>query len=226
MNKKYIFTFAVLMVLFMGVVSTYNASAIAIGPFAGPPPHIIQNLNSTNATAQSNSTNATAQSRIVPVVSAQFTTSSTNSSNQVLISSGVSAGGANGTCVTQNNCFDPHVVNVTTGQKVTWNNTDTTIHTVTSGKPSDSNMGKLFDKSISPGKSVSITFKKTGTVNYFCKIHPWMTGQVIVEDTHSHSSAQNTSNSTSAQNVTNSNETNSNSSNVHVTTSSSNQTHS
>jgi predicted secreted protein with PEFG-CTERM motif len=90
-------------------------------------------------------------------------------------------------CVTTNDCFSPNPVNAAPGETVTWSNTDTgTSHTVTSGKPDNSTgniVAAVFDSSLlGPGKTFSHTFTAAdvGTINYFCEVHPWMAGQVIV----------------------------------------------
>ncbi|HXV38531.1 MAG TPA: plastocyanin/azurin family copper-binding protein [Nitrosopumilaceae archaeon] len=74
---------------------------------------------------------------------------------------------------------------------VTWLNEDIEKHTVTSGESSGrfgftkGEMGKpdgLFDSGLfEPSKTWSHTFTNAGTFQYFCTIHPWMYGAVIVE---------------------------------------------
>lgn len=84
-------------------------------------------------------------------------------------------------CVSAKNCYSPDVVTVTPDSTVTWTNLDSVSHTVTSGNPSDNATGTIFDSSlIKPSTTFSFTFKNAGTYNYFCEVHPWMTGQVIV----------------------------------------------
>jgi plastocyanin len=82
------------------------------------------------------------------------------------------------------NGFEPKTINVKTGQIVTWNNMDNSLHTVISGKGlNDPNNGKAFDSgltSLIPGKSWSHQFIKAGTFPYFCELHPAMTGLVVV----------------------------------------------
>ncbi len=114
----------------------------------------------------------------------------TNGSNNqtVTIAAGTGSAGANGTCVGANNCFDPHNTSVQPGASVTWRNDDNVLHTVTSGKSTDADAGKLFDKNIPAGQSVSIQFNNTGTIDYFCKVHPWMSGQVTVGSGNGNSS--------------------------------------
>jgi predicted secreted protein with PEFG-CTERM motif len=103
----------------------------------------------------------------------------------VTITKGSSAS-ATAACVTANNCFSPNPVNVAPGETVTWTNTDSASHTVTSGKADNSTgniVAAVFDSSLlAPGKTFSHTFTAAdiGTINYFCQVHPWMVGQVIV----------------------------------------------
>lgn len=73
--------------------------------------------------------------------------------------------------------FNPTTLNIKTGTKVTWTNSDNTPHTVTS------EFVKLFDsKTLSPGQSFSFTFDKSGFINYSCNIHPTMKGIIIIKD--------------------------------------------
>ena len=124
----------------------------------------------------------------------------------VTITKGAGAS-ANATCVTTNNCFTPNPVQVAPGETVTWTNTDSASHTVTSGKPDNSTgniVAAVFDSSLlSPGKTFSHTFAAAdvGTINYFCQVHPWMAGQVIV------GAAAAMSNMTSTTNMTSGNKT-------------------
>ena len=83
-------------------------------------------------------------------------------------------------CDETNECFLPYSLDVRVGDTVTWNNIDTAAHTVTSGSISDGADG-LFDSSLfMSGSTFEVTFDETGTFDYFCMVHPWMTGQVIV----------------------------------------------
>ena len=85
-------------------------------------------------------------------------------------------------CETTLECYLPYEVTVAIGTTVTWVNDDTTVHTVTSGTPSGGTDG-LFDSSIfTSGKSFEFTFDDAGTFDYFCNVHPWMEGTIIVND--------------------------------------------
>ena len=82
-------------------------------------------------------------------------------------------------CETSSSCYLPNTVTVKTGTKVTWKNADSAAHTVTSGK--DATPDGTFDSSIvMAGKSFSYTFKTAGNYNYYCAVHPWMTGIITV----------------------------------------------
>jgi len=79
------------------------------------------------------------------------------------------------------NCFIPSTVTVEIGAIVTWANTDTAAHTATAGSAADGPSG-VFDSSlIMSGSSYSYTADTTGTFDYFCMVHPWMEGTLIVE---------------------------------------------
>ncbi len=100
--------------------------------------------------------------------------------SEVDIATGAGAS-ASAACVTTNNCFSPNPITVAPGTEVEWKNTDTVSHTVTSGKVSDDNAGSMFDSGlVKKGNEFKFTFATAGTYDYFCTVHPWMVGQVIV----------------------------------------------
>ena len=83
---------------------------------------------------------------------------------------------------TAEGCFIPSPVTIDIGATVTWENNDTAAHTSTAGSAVDGPSG-VFDSSlIMAGSSFSHTFDSAGTYDYFCMVHPWMSGTVIVED--------------------------------------------
>jgi hypothetical protein len=63
---------------------------------------------------------------------------------------------------------------------VTWKNPDNSVHTVTSGTSYNGPDGAFDSEIIYPGKSFSVEFPYDGTYPYFCMIHPWMEGSVVV----------------------------------------------
>ncbi len=90
-------------------------------------------------------------------------------------SKGSSGPGANEVWI-QGMAFDPATITVTTGTTVLWTNKDAIGHTVTS----DSG---LFDSgtAVNTNGTFSYMFATAGTFTYHCKIHPMMTGTVIVK---------------------------------------------
>jgi plastocyanin len=78
--------------------------------------------------------------------------------------------------------YDPSPANVAVGTTVTWTNDDATLHTVYSGLPSDPQQGQLFQSDfMTKGKTFSHTFDTAGTFDYYCTLHPFMIGQVVVK---------------------------------------------
>lgn len=75
----------------------------------------------------------------------------------------------------KNFAFNPSTITVKTGTKVTWVNSDSTGHTVTSNSSSILNSGIL-----SPGQSYSFTFTNPGSISYHCTIHSMMKGTIVV----------------------------------------------
>jgi nitrite reductase (NO-forming) len=76
--------------------------------------------------------------------------------------------------------YDPTPAKVKTSTTITWTNDDTLPHTVTSGNADTGPSGE-FDSGIVMGAgSFTHTFDKAGTFDYYCALHPYMRGQVIV----------------------------------------------
>ena len=83
-------------------------------------------------------------------------------------------------CEEIDKCYIPSTITIDSGNQITWVNEDSAFHSVTSGfydAPSD-----LFDSGhLNPFESFTVDFNESGTYDYFCTLHPWMEGQVIVE---------------------------------------------
>ncbi len=93
-------------------------------------------------------------------------------------------------CEETNECYIPYEVNVAVGETVTWSNDDTAAHTVTSGTASDGPDG-IFDSSLFMASTTfSHTFEEEGTFDYFCMVHPWMVGSVIVGEASAEKSSE------------------------------------
>jgi len=79
------------------------------------------------------------------------------------------------------NCFVPSTVTIEVGETITWDNTDTAAHTASSGTPTDGPSGVFDTGLMMAGGSYSYTADTAGTFDYFCMVHPWMEGTLIVE---------------------------------------------
>jgi plastocyanin len=79
--------------------------------------------------------------------------------------------------VIQQFSFSPQRLSVKAGTTVTWINQDDTPHIVASST-------KLFkSKALDTTDKFSFTFTTPGTYEYFCSLHPHMSGTVVVETT-------------------------------------------
>ena len=95
---------------------------------------------------------------------------------EVSIPAGTSVPG----CEETNKCFIPSSVSIMKGDTVVWSNDDTAAHTVTSGSPANGPSGTFDSSLLIGGKSFEHTFDSSGSIDYFCMVHPWMTGRVQV----------------------------------------------
>jgi plastocyanin len=77
--------------------------------------------------------------------------------------------------------FDPQEATVAVGTTVVWTNDDSAVHTVTSGTPSDGSSGMFDSGMLQSGKTFEYKFDSARTTDYFCQVHPWMTGTVTVQ---------------------------------------------
>ena len=78
-------------------------------------------------------------------------------------------------------CFIPATVTIGVGGQVTFANNDNAAHTSTAGTPADGPSG-VWDSSLGMGgQSYTTPELDEGEYPYFCMVHPWMTGMVIVE---------------------------------------------
>ena len=94
-------------------------------------------------------------------------------------------------CETNNECYIPYSVNIDVGDTIIWTNEDLAFHTVTSGYPEDGSDG-IFDSGMfKKDEQFSHKFEKSGNFGYFCLLHPWMVGTVLVQETTSKSESEN-----------------------------------
>jgi plastocyanin len=72
--------------------------------------------------------------------------------------------------------FSPQTLTVKAGTTVTWTNTDDIPHGI-----AWTNNAFPRSKAMDTNDSASVTLSTPGTYQYFCYIHPHMTGTIVVE---------------------------------------------
>lgn len=71
--------------------------------------------------------------------------------------------------------FSPQQLTIAAGTKVVWVNNDDVPHTVVGTHQ------EFRSKALDTGDRFSFTFTKAGTFDYFCSVHPMMTGKIVVQ---------------------------------------------
>jgi plastocyanin len=79
------------------------------------------------------------------------------------------------TVIIRNSTFTPSQLKVKPGKRVVWRNLDGMDHTVTS------NNGLFDSGNLRDQASFSYVFTDAGIYQYHCRIHPQMTGSVVVQ---------------------------------------------
>lgn len=80
------------------------------------------------------------------------------------------------------NHFVPPVLHTNEGTTVTWTNEDSALHTVVSRTHAAGSSFPEFDSEyIGPNDTFKYTFSTAGTFDYYCVLHPFMKGKVVVQ---------------------------------------------
>ncbi len=92
--------------------------------------------------------------------------------------------GAPGCEDTAEGCYIPSTATVDVGGVVIFSNTDSAAHTFTSGDPTmPDTVQVLFDSGLAmAGSTFEWSPTEAGDVPYFCMVHPWMQGMIIVQE--------------------------------------------
>lgn len=102
---------------------------------------------------------------------------SNTSDRTIIIPSGTAKPG----CEDKKICYFPSNVTIPQNTEITWKNMDSVAHTVTSGTIKDGPDDVFSSGLILPGETFSYKFTTMRPYDYYCMIHPWMTGLVNVE---------------------------------------------
>ncbi|MDW0143315.1 MAG: cupredoxin domain-containing protein, partial [Nitrososphaeraceae archaeon] len=153
-----------------------------------------ENGNGNGANGNGDEENGNGESEVTQNATMLNTSGSNMTGNGTMMSGNATAGGnqtaSSGTEVTiaqgssaptNAEFYTPPTLTVPTGTTVTWKNADSTLHTVTSGSAESGESGTVFDSSyLAAGKTFQWTFSTAGTFDYYCTLHPFMKGQVVV----------------------------------------------
>ena len=153
-----------------------------------------ENGNGDGANANGNEGNGNGESEVTQNATMLNTSGSNMTDNGTMMAGNSTAAGnqtaSSGTEVTiaqgssaptNAHFYTPPTLTVPTGATVTWKNADSTLHTVTSGSAESGESGTVFDSSyLAAGKTFQWTFPTAGTFDYYCTLHPFMKGQVVV----------------------------------------------
>ena len=158
-------------VVLTAIIGSVLIAGVAFSPLLSGQFHLVYAQNNATTMSGNMTGNAT-------TMSANMTGNTTSASggNSVTISPGSSVP-SNG------KFFVPDILTVSKGTTVTWTNGDSTLHTVTSGSPESGNSGTgtEFDSSyLAAGKTFQHQFSIPGTFDYYCTLHPYMKGKVVV----------------------------------------------
>lgn len=159
-------------VVLTAIIGSVLIAGVAFSPLLSGQFHSAYAQNNATTTSVNMTGNATT------TMSANMTGNKTSAQggNSVTISPGSSVP-SNG------KFFVPAILTVSKGTTVTWTNGDSTLHTVTSGSPESGNSGTgtEFDSSyLAAGKTFQHQFSISGTFDYYCTLHPYMKGKVVV----------------------------------------------
>ena len=84
-------------------------------------------------------------------------------------------------CEETDECYIPATLNIPAGTTVIWENNDAAAHLATSGTPDGGPDGVFDSGMIMGGATYEYEFSETGEFVYYCLVHPWMVGTVVVE---------------------------------------------
>ena len=84
-------------------------------------------------------------------------------------------------CEETDECYIPATLNISAGTTVIWENNDAAAHLATSGTPDGGPDGVFDSGMIMGGATYEYEVSETGEFVYYCLVHPWMVGTVVVE---------------------------------------------
>ena len=103
--------------------------------------------------------------------------------SEVTVVPDLGSGSSTDDCVdVEYGCFIPGTATVDLGGKVIFSNTDSAAHTFSAGSAADGPTGEFDTSMVMAGNSYEWTADVVGEIPYFCMVHPWMDGVIIVQE--------------------------------------------
>jgi len=103
--------------------------------------------------------------------------------SEVTVLPDLGSGSSTDDCVdVEYGCFIPGTATVDLGGKVIFSNTDSAAHTFSAGSAADGPTGEFDTSMVMAGNSYEWTADVVGEIPYFCMVHPWMDGVIIVQE--------------------------------------------
>jgi len=102
---------------------------------------------------------------------------------EVTVVPDMGSGSATDDCVdVEYGCYVPGTATVDLGGVVIFSNTDSAAHTFSAGSAADGPTGEFDTSMVMAGNSYEWTANVAGEIPYFCMVHPWMNGLIIVQE--------------------------------------------
>ena len=104
-------------------------------------------------------------------------------------------------CEDDNSCHSPHTITITRGDWIKWKNLDTSTHDITSltfGGP----YSTFFSSGVmNSGSTFEHRIMELGEYPYYCSLHPWAKGLIIVKEGSSTPSSTQTQTTTTSSKI-------------------------
>src|SRR5574338_253252 len=181
MNTKLLASIAVLALL-SGVVSTsmMHSAFAADTKMADKKAKVDAKVDAKKAAADKKAADAKADAKKAAADKKAGTKDTSSGKAESTVTVEMAKGASSPTCSDTKSCYLPHEATVAVGGTVTWVNKDSAAHYATSGKDATAD-GKFDSGMVMAGGKFSQKFTTAGTYDYFCTVHPWMTGEIIVK---------------------------------------------
>jgi predicted secreted protein with PEFG-CTERM motif len=109
--------------------------------------------------------------------------------SEVIIVPAIGSGSSQDCIDDAEGCYLPSVATVDLGGTVIFSNTDTAAHTWSEGTAADATL--VFDTSmVMAGASYEYIPDTVGEFSYFCMVHPWMVGLLVVQEAGAEEAAE------------------------------------